>query len=87
MFCSDDKKHDGVFAAHALKYLAKKVIPKLDRVADSWRRLTIASDNGPHFAQQRIISRPGKKEHGKLVHVIKPHPDGKDMDPWIIVVQ
>jgi len=51
MFCSDDKKHDGVFAAHALKYLAEKVIPKPDRVADSWRRLTIASDNGPHFAQ------------------------------------
>ena len=26
MFCSDDRKHDGVFAAHCLEYLAREVI-------------------------------------------------------------
>ena len=29
MFCSDDRKHDGVFAAHCLAYLAKNVRPLL----------------------------------------------------------
>jgi hypothetical protein len=50
MFMSDDRKHDGAFAAWGAKYLVSTIIPSLPGLS-LWSKLVLFSDNGPHFAQ------------------------------------
>ena len=73
MFCSDDRKHDGVYAAHCLARLATDVIPHLEGL-ENWIIWSICSDNGtsdlaqcalsillgPHFAQTYLFYALGK---------------------------
>jgi hypothetical protein len=55
LFMSDDKKHDGAFAAFCLKHLISQVLPVLPQLQNNWTRLIVSSDNGPHFAQQYLF--------------------------------
>ena len=46
LYMSDDKIHDGAFAALCLKHLISQVLPVLPQLQNNWTRLIVSSDNG-----------------------------------------
>jgi hypothetical protein len=70
MYMSDDKKHDGVFAAYSLTHAIKEVIPNLPALTN-WDTLRISSDNGPHFAQSYMFYALSQADFPESVRVVK----------------